>query len=194
MRIRASTCRPRGWSRLRSPPKVQCLWTFGGICGGGMPAEAASAPHFQTPAPCFLLHPLHLFLPTIHAQLCGRGPDPSLAHRTGLSYQTQSDGVWQVLEDWGPGHSCSPPSAHSARRRLHTVPRAGRESRGAGHACAPCQPLLIAEISIWEWLDPWGGPRLSHQGGKGWRGCHGNPGVGGWGVGGQKGLLGGRLI
>ena len=126
MRIRASTCRPRGWSRLRSPLKVQCLWTFGGICGGGMPAEAASAPHFQTPAPCFLLHPLHLFLPTIHAQLCGRGPDPSLAHRTGLSYQTQSDGVWQVLEDWGPGHSCSPPSAHSARRRLHTVPRAGR--------------------------------------------------------------------
>lgn len=33
----------------------------------------------------------------IHAQLCGRGPDPSLARRTGLSYQTQGDGVWQVL-------------------------------------------------------------------------------------------------
>ena len=109
MRIRASTCRPHGWSRLRSPPKVQHLWAFGGICGGGMPAEAASAPHFQTLAPCFLLHPLHLFLPTIHAQLCSRRPDPSLAHRTGLSYQTQSDGVWQVLEDWGPGHSCSLP-------------------------------------------------------------------------------------
>lgn len=71
---------------------------------------------------------------------------------------------------------------------------AGRESRGSGHAFAPCQPLLIAEISIWECLDPQGGPRLSHQGGKGWRGCHGKPGVGGWGVGGQEGLLGGRLI
>ena len=71
---------------------------------------------------------------------------------------------------------------------------AGRESRGAGHACALCQPLLIAEISIWECLDPRGRPRLSRQGGKGWRGCHGNLGVGGWGVGGQKGLLGGRLI
>lgn len=84
MRIRASTCRPRGWSRLRSPPKVQHLWAFGGVCGSGMLAGAALAPHFQTPAPCFLLHPLHFFLPTIHTQLCSRGPDPSLAHRPGL--------------------------------------------------------------------------------------------------------------
>lgn len=71
MRIRASTCRPRGWSRLRSPPKVRHLWAFGDVCGSGMPAEAALAPHFQTPAPCFLLHPLHFFLPTIGSSAAG---------------------------------------------------------------------------------------------------------------------------
>lgn len=127
MRIRASTCRPRGWSRLRSPPKVRHLWAFGDVCGSGMPAEAALAPHFQTPAPCFLLHPLHFFLPTIGSSAAG-----SLTlvwHRPGLSHQIQGDGVWQVLEDWGPEHSCSPPSPHSARRRLCTEPRAGRGLR-----------------------------------------------------------------
>lgn len=168
MRIRASTCRPRGWSRLRSPRKVQHLWAFGGICGGGMPAEAASAPHFQTPAPCFLLHPLHLFLPTY--TLSSAAGSLTLVWHTGQGSVTRP----RVMEC---GRCCSPPSAHSARRRLCTVPGGGRESGGAEHACAPCQPLLIAEISIWECLDPRGGPRLSQQGGKGWRGCHGNWGL-----------------
>ena len=177
MRIRASTCRPRGWSRLRSPRKVQHLWAFGGICGGGMPAEAASAPHFQTPAPCFLLHPLHLFLPTY--TLSSAAGSLTLVWHTGQGSVTRP----RVMEC---GRCCSPPSAHSARRRLCTVPGGGRESGGAEHACAPCQPLL----SAWTHGEDLG--CLSRAG----RAGEGVMGTGGWrlGVGGQKGLLGGRLI
>ena len=113
------------------------------------------------------------FLPSHHRKLCSRGPDPSLAHRPGSVSRPR---VMESGRCWRPGgqntavplprptlpggdYAQSPGGQGSQDQK-----GAGRESRGSGHAFAPCQPLLIAEISIWECLDPQGGPRLSYQG------------------------------